>query len=526
MTTPTFPDLTDYAAVKTGLFRFKQASTPRLKARKAVPPTWPARLKAFFPAYLWHPFSPAHKDLMAWEDAIEVTASPPPFVAIWPRGRGKSTFAEMAVSDLGARGRRLYCLYVSETQDQADKHVATIAAMLESEPLQTYYPDVGRPRIGRNGSRRWNRKILRAANGFVVEAIGLDKAMRGHKVDWARPDLMIFDDVDGKHDTEHAVKKKIATLTTSILPAGAANCAVLFVQNLIHAGSIAHQLSKLPGTDGAADFLANRVVSGPYKAVEGLAYEFRQNATGEWRWVISAGKSLWEGFSLAVCEEEINRDGPTSFDLESQHEIDADEPGALLTTDTLTAARVSSHPDLFRVGVAVDPSGGAGQCGIIGGGLARVGKGVHGYTVADYSTPEGTEAAEWGRAALRCYHALQADFFIVERNFGGDMVRNTLRTAVLTDADGHVLVEGKRVKIVEVSASRGKEVRAQPVAALFQTGVWHHVGYFVDLCRQWTKWLPGTKPSPDRLDAEVWLATYLLLGPQAEMKTGKNPFYS
>lgn len=499
----------------------------RAKAgRFPAPLEWPARLKAFFPDYLWHAFSEAHRELMTWENAITPTSTPAPFVAIWPRGRGKSTFAEMAAADLGARGNRTYCLYISETQDQADKHVATIATMLESEHVQAFYPDVGRPKIGRNGSRRWNRQILRAANGFVVEAIGLDKAMRGHKVDWARPDLMILDDVDGKHDTEFAVKKKIATLTTSILPAGAANCAVLFVQNLIHTGSIAHQLSHLPGVTGAADFLANRIISGPYKAVEGLEYEFLQNAAGEWRWHILAGESRWAGFTLEICEEEINRDGPSSFDLESQHEVDNDEPGALLTTETLDAARVMSHPDLFRVGVAVDPSGGAGQCGIIGGGLAKVGKGEQGYTVADYSTPEGTEAAEWGKAALRCYYALKADVIIVERNFGGDMVRNTLRSIVLTDAEGNVLVDGKKVKIVEVSASRGKEVRAQPVAALFQSHLWHHVGHFPTLQKQWTKWLPGTKPSPDRLDAEVWLATYLMIGEGvAVLQPAKNPFY-
>lgn len=507
------------------------------RAARPVPATWQARLRAFFPDHLWFDFSAAHADLMTWENVIELESTPPPFVAVWPRGRGKSTFAEITSSDLGARGKRRYILYVSETQDQADKHVATIAAMLESNHIQQYYPDVGRPRVGRNGSRRWNRQILRAANGLVVEAVGLDKAMRGHKVDWARPDLIVLDDIDGKHDTEFATSKKIATLTTSILPAGAPNCAVLFVQNLIHAHSIATRLSKPPGAAGAADFLANRVISGPHKAVDNLTYVFRliphfyykfkrvthfrrahplhwrtrKTRRGEWRWVITSGTSPWTGFDLRLCEDEINRDGPQAFDLESQHEVDADRPGSLLKRDILEAVRVMSAPALYRLGVAVDPSGGAGQCGIVGGGLGYLGKASHGFTLADYSTPEGTPSSEWARAVLRCYYALQADFVIVEDNFGGDMVRNTIRSVKLLDEAENVLVDGALVKIVTAHASRGKEVRAEPVATLFQTGVWHHVGHFPFLEKQWTQWIPGTKPSPDRLDAEVWLATYLML---------------
>jgi hypothetical protein len=444
-----------------------------------------------------------------WVDSVKKDGTPRPFIAIWPRDRGKSTHAEAAVVDLGARGERKYCWYVCETQDQADKHVTSIRFMMESDNVLRHYPEIGTPRETKTGGRAWRRNLLLADNGFGVEAVGLDKAIRGGKIESQRPDLIIFDDVDGKNDTENAIDKKQATITTSILASGAINCAVLFCQNLIHRNSIAHRLSKLPGQEGAADYLADRIVSGPHKAVEGLRYEYQVQDDSSLRWTITAGTSLWDGFTLEICEAEINRQGPAAFELESQHDIDADNPNALLDSKILDATRVSSHPDLYRVLVGVDPSGGTGQCGIIGGGIGKMGNEDHGYTIADYSTPIGTGSSDWAIAALRCYHAIGADAIVVEKNFGGDMAKNTIKTAELVDTDGVVVLKGTNIRIVEVTASRGKEVRAQPVASLFQLGKAHHLGHFPELEKQWTQWEPGTKPSPDKLDAEVWVMTEL-----------------
>lgn len=478
-------------------------------AALSIPTDWRERTHALFAPYIWNEFSLPHVELWEWADETDIDLAPTPFVGIWPRGRGKSTNAELVTADWGVRKVRQYIGYVSGVQSQADKHVGTIAEILESSNVALYAPEMGRPKVGRNGSRSWNRTIVRTGTGFTVEAIGLNKAIRGGKIGWARFDGFIFDDVDDKHDTAEAVKKKEEVITTSILPAGATNCAVLFVQNLIHPDSIAHRLSKRPGQEGAADYLTNRFISGPFPAVEGLRYEFRENGD-ELRWHITNGRSLWQGWEIEDCEAEINREGPTAFELESQHAIDTDNPNALLTSELIHATRVSSHPDLIRAAVAVDPSGGAGGCGIVGGGIARIGHTLHGYTLLDYTTPVGTSSLKWAEAVLRAYHAIGADAIFVERNFGGDMVKNTVRTAVLYDGSGNVLVRGASVAIIEVTASRGKEVRAEPVATLFELGRWHHVGHFPELQKQWTRWQPGDKPSPNNLDAEVWLATGLL----------------
>lgn len=478
--------------------------TPQEKGEiaKLLEPTfWRKRLKGMFSNYLWNELSPPHEEMHEWANSLG--ANPAPFVAIWSRARGKSTHAEIIAADWGARGVRKYVLYVSGTQDQADKHVSTVASMLESKEVTNTYPEVGVPKLGKNGSRTWNRSMVTTANGFTIEAIGLNKATRGGKIDWARVDGIILDDVDGKHDTEATTKKKREIITTSILPAGAKGCAVLFCQNLLKRGSIAHELNVSPA-DGGAKYLTRRIISGPHPAVEGLDYELKD---GEW--IITKGKSLWKGFSLADCQAELNIWGPSAYEKESQHNVDADNPSALLTTEVLDAVRVNSHPPLDAVGVGVDPSGGKGRCGIIASGKAKVANEWHAYTIDDNSTEYGTSAAEWGEAVLWCYHKNNADFIIVERNFGGDMATNTIRQAVIEE-NGAVLLRGKHLKIIEVSASRGKKVRAQPVAALKQRGISHHVGYFPKLEKEWVSWEPGD-PSPDRLDAEVWIVTHLLV---------------
>lgn len=494
------PSLQDRAAAALELRRRRRA--------RSLPRHWRERIPAMFGSYFWHGFSQPHEELWAWEDAITLDGTARPIVAIWPRGRGKSSTAEAIAADLGVRKARRYVMYVSGTQDQADKHVQTIARMLELDSVAAYAPEIGHPKVSSNGNRQWNRQIL-SARGFTVESIGLNKAVRGQKIDWARPDLIVFDDVDERHDSPLATRKKEEIITSSILPAGASNCAVLFAQNLIHADSIAARLARRPGTEQAADYLMDRIISGPFPAVDGLEYELQQRGD-LYAWTITAGTSLWNGFDLDVCEAELNRDGPTSYLLESQHEVDADSDNALMSGEDFDRTRVTVAPDLVRIAVAVDPPGGATECGIVAGGKARIGNDWHGYTLEDATMAAGVKPEAWALAVLQCYYRHKADVIFVERNYGGDMAASTIRQTKWLDADGNVLVDGSRVHIQEVTATRGKAIRAEPVATVFQQGRGHHIGHFPALEKEWRKWEPG-QSSPNRLDAEVWLYTGLEL---------------
>src|SRR5688572_15700894 len=88
--------------------------------------SWASWLLRVFSAYVYGGFSARHVELWSWVWSIVAGAACQHFVAIWPRGGGKSTTAELACVAVAARRSRRYILYVSETQEQADKHVETI----------------------------------------------------------------------------------------------------------------------------------------------------------------------------------------------------------------------------------------------------------------------------------------------------------------------------------------------------------------------------------------------------------------
>ena len=171
-----------------------------------------------------------------------------------------------------------------------------------------------------------------------------------------------------------------------------------------------------------------------------------------------------------------------------------------------TRIATTAMPDLQRIVVAVDPSGTKGDGGGDDIGIVVAGKGTDGraYVLADRTcqlSPDG-----WGRRAVAAFYEFSADRVIGESNFGGDMVRFVVQTA------------DKRVAYSEVKASRGKVVRAEPVAALYEQGLVSHVGSFPDLedqmCNMTAAGYVGDK-SPDRADALVWALTELMLGEQS-----------
>jgi phage terminase large subunit-like protein len=182
--------------------------------------------------------------------------------------------------------------------------------------------------------------------------------------------------------------------------------------------------------------------------------------------------------------------------------IDQDE-NALWTHTAIDGARVSPDdlPKLSRITVGVDPSGGAGEQGIVVAGKALLpgpnGKQVtHGFVLADrtcHLPPDG-----WGRRAVMAAVDLQADDIVVERNYGDALAVATIRSAAES--------MGVPVPIRTTWATRGKRVRAEPVSALTSQGRWHHAGAFPELEDQLCTWTPELDWSPDRLDAMVWTA--------------------
>jgi len=182
---------------------------------------------------------------------------------------------------------------------------------------------------------------------------------------------------------------------------------------------------------------------------------------------------------------------------EVEAEIISAHPGALWDHDMLDETRTADPPGYQRVVVGVDPSGGGDEIGIV---AAAVGTDGHAYVFADRSG--GGSPNDWGSRAVSLYDNHSADRLVGERNFGGDMVENVVR-----NVDG-----GDVVSYKDVTASRGKQQRAEPVASLYEQGRVHHVGTLPDLEDELTTWDPEESSwSPNRLDALVWALTELML---------------
>ena len=177
-----------------------------------------------------------------------------------------------------------------------------------------------------------------------------------------------------------------------------------------------------------------------------------------------------------------------------------DPEGALWKRSMIDDHRhVGAPPPLARIVVGVDPavtgSETSDETGIVVVGKDAAG---HLYVLGDYSV-RGTPL-DWARQVAWAVDKHGADRVVGEVNNGGDLVEVNLRTV------------SKNLPFKKVSASRGKYIRAEPVAALYEKGEVHHVGAFPELEDQMCEWVPGDE-SPDRMDALVWAITELASGP-------------
>lgn len=182
-----------------------------------------------------------------------------------------------------------------------------------------------------------------------------------------------------------------------------------------------------------------------------------------------------------------------------------DSDGALWTVELLASTRCldgATLPDFLRIVVAVDPSGCSGpedeRSDEIGITVCALGADGHGYLLEDLSGRYSPE--QWGRIACDAYHRHSADRIVGEDNFGGDMVRAIVQA------------QDPNVPYASVKASRGKVVRAEPIAALYEQNKIHHVGHFTDLEDQLCSFTMGGYvglKSPDRADSMVWGFTEL-----------------
>ena len=214
------------------------------------------------------------------------------------------------------------------------------------------------------------------------------------------------------------------------------------------------------------------------------------------RWATFHFSSMDNPYISREALDEITSDmSNLAYRMEILAEDIDQAPGALWTRENIEKNRVIQAPELAKIVVAIDPTtsadGGGDAAGIIvAGALAD-----QGFILED-CTLNGSPLA-WAQAAVDAYHRHNANLIVAEKNQGGEMVAITIKQV------------DKNVPIKLVHASRGKNVRAEPVSAKYEKDRVHHVGSFPQLEDELCLWLPGDK-SPNRLDALVWALTDLM----------------
>lgn len=180
-----------------------------------------------------------------------------------------------------------------------------------------------------------------------------------------------------------------------------------------------------------------------------------------------------------------------------------DVEGALWSQWLIDQHRIAPNqcPDMIdfeRIVIGVDPAARTGTTGIVAAGRDARG---HVYVLEDASTEGSTQ--NWVDMLIATYQNYQADAVVVETNHGGDMVRESIKAGL----DGNAFMPN----LSEVTASRGKDVRARQVTPFYEQGKVHHVGFLSDLESQMTTYDPeaGAKQKSDRMDALVWAITDL-----------------
>lgn len=220
-------------------------------------------------------------------------------------------------------------------------------------------------------------------------------------------------------------------------------------------------------------------------------------------------------FFPAVLEEERLYDEQYNRDRYGHIWLGEYEPaaiGAIWNRLTLHQGRVEEAPEMGRIVVSVDPAisseESSNEHGIIVQGIGTDGRG---YVLDDVSMKGGPQ--QWAERAVAAHDRYDADAVVIEINQGGDMVKHTLKTV------------RPNLKIIEVRATRGKHVRAEPIAALYSMGKISHVGAFPLLEDQFCLFTSAGfegEGSPDRADAAIWGFTELFPKLTKKVNSSKN----
>ncbi len=467
------------------------------------------------PALLSDEPAPHHIEAWEWAEGLEPGVTPETLVLAWNRGAAKSGTFQGFCARWAFTLKRRFVLVVSEKQEQANTFVSGVAQTLEQNGIQPARNPLG-------FSRGWRQNMIRTAQGFNLVGVGWDVAMRGIKMGELRPDVILFDDVDGRLDTPATTEKKRTVLTQTFIPAGAPGLAVAFGQNVILAGGLMDQLVKR-----TADFLTLRRVSF-VRAVEGLRIEFRVTEEGDRIPYIAEGEATWpQHLDIPALNGILAGTGARAFLREYQHDV-SEASGGLWDGTPLrylpddiadgsfpVPVGDNLQPVFDQIVVAVDPSGSrrGDEAGIVAAGSFTLPDGKKAAVVLDDISAM-MSPKMWAQESVTLYRRIGAKRLLCERNFGGELVEDNLKDYPNAPPVTMVLV------------SRGKDIRAEPIQQRYESGLVWHARRLPNLEGQMQGWKPDSgQPSPGALDAMV-IALSVLFGIADFVKVEKpTPMY-
>lgn len=180
-------------------------------------------------------------------------------------------------------------------------------------------------------------------------------------------------------------------------------------------------------------------------------------------------------------------------------EILRDVIGALWNIDMLRYEAIPLS-GFDRIVVGVDPAGTANRRSDKTGIVVAAKVGDHYYVLEDKTGKY--SPGEWSKIVIDLYRKWDADAVVAEKNFGGDMVAEVIRHAIEASED-------EAVRVIPTTATRSKQLRAEPVVGLYEQKRVHHLRGLADLEKEMTTWVPGKGDSPNAVDALVWAITEL-----------------
>lgn len=180
--------------------------------------------------YMW---PPVFKAVWAWLlDAFTLTRAFPKLALGLPRGFGKTTLVKLLVLYIILFTNRKFILIISATATHAENIISDISDMLDEINIRQAFGDW---RAGVETDNAAVKKFGFRGRNIIIAGLGAGGSVRGLNLKNARPDVMIFEDIQTREQADSQVvsddlyKWFLGTALKAKSPLG---CLTLFVANM------------------------------------------------------------------------------------------------------------------------------------------------------------------------------------------------------------------------------------------------------------------------------------------------------